>query len=226
MEGAFAMKLFLVSLAISTMLAATPLKACECMCITTNHNVVAKFDAKDRADCIGYCQYASAARHQLVDPVGNCMNGAGDTPVDDAKPVHVIDFHGGCIAWFWHGTYFSENCKNLRGCSPEQADCKTHKAWPGNYEEVQAFVVFEDCVFTAFVGGQIFRSCDGLNLGTAPAGSHSKLLYNTTTKVKKMTVRDGKLCTVFEHDECYLDPTGDSPASGTHCKPETCEAVE
>lgn len=70
-------------------------------------------------------------------------------------------------------------------------------------------MVFKDCVITAFNGGGIYKSCDGLNIG----GNGNTIRTYQGRKVYKMTVQGDKLRTVFETiGNCYLDPSGEHPA--------------
>ena len=189
--------------------------ACDCMCMLSNHAVTDRSERRNAADCVGYCQWASYVTHRGLIAAGACMTagGHGGGRIPDNVPIHVTHYRDGCIAWFLHSTYFSPDCQNLSGGG------QTKVAWPGEYRNVRAFVTFNDCVITAFSGGGIYKSCNGLNLG---GGGSTKKLYDKPNPVTSMTVTlDGKLRTVFSHPgECYLDPSGDYPAGGpgvTHC---------
>lgn len=126
----------------------------------------------------------------------------------------LIPYNGGCIAVFKSGIYFSPDCTNLRGQG------RTENVWKVDEPHasyVRDLVVFDDCVYTAFSGGGIYRSCDGRNLG---GGGNTTKVYEGQV-VRSMTATPNGLVTVFQDGSCYLSPDGLEPGGGKragHCR--------
>lgn len=151
-----------------------------------------------------------------------CSVGIGGCPQPPTPTqlVRVLPFRGGCIAIYQSGMYWSPDCQNLRG-----EGGKTQNAWQvqdPSYKYVQAMVIYHDCVITAFSGGGIYKSCNGLNLG---GGGQIVRLYQGQ-RVSSMAIIPYKggfaVKTVFADGTPYCDPSGDHPdgsAPGvTHCQ--------
>jgi hypothetical protein len=145
-------------------------------------------------------------------------------PPTPAQLIRVLPYRGGCLAIFDNGMYLSPDCQHLRGEAPP-----TQNAWKADqpyYKYVQGTVIFDDCVITAFSGGGIYKSCDGLNLGGVPIGTNTVKLYQGQ-KIRLMKVINyrGKpvVAYVFEDGYQYCDPTGDHPGGDdprvTRCQP-------
>jgi hypothetical protein len=190
--------------------------ACDCMCVTGDQRVVARNNVKNRAECIMYCEYASAARHQIVDARGACMS-AGGPPTrggggggGDSRFIERIDFNGGCLAVWVDAIYFSAGCQTLNGAGNGKA------AYRGKWSDIVAIRIFNGCVMTA-LRAAIYKSCDGLNL---TGGGNTKEVY-PGAQIFTIEVTPQGLRTYFKpHGDCYLDPTGDHPGGGpgvTHC---------
>ncbi len=201
--------------------------ACTCSCVTGDGQVVSRSDRLNAQDCAGYCQYTGAVTGSIGLTPRGCPGPAGGPP--NATPptplVRILHFHGGCISIFENGMYWNPTCQYPRG-GPG-----TINAWnvpEPYYEYVQAMVIFNDCVFTAFSGGGIYKSCNGINLG---GGGDTVRVYQAAPpnaidhlKVRAMTVvpyqgRD-VLRTLFYDGSVYCDPTGDNPGGGPgvdHC---------
>jgi hypothetical protein len=84
-------------------------------------------------------------------------------------------------------------------------------AYPGDWTNVVALVIVNDCVVTAFTGGGIYKSCDGLNLGD---GGNTVKLYEGVRVSEMIACREGGLRVMFKSGDCYTDPSGDHPAGG------------
>ena len=127
--------------------------------------------------------------------------------------IQVVPFKGGCIAIYWGGMYRITDTENLKGGG------NTVNAWDTadpRYKYVQAMVIHKGCMITSFSGGGIYKSCNGLNLG---GGGKFVRLYQGVNVGLMFSCEEKTLRTMFVTGDCYMDPTGDNPASGPHCKP-------
>jgi hypothetical protein len=167
--------------------------------------------AAAQQECFKRCYFGPPGPRLLSVGTSNCTPSGGSSPHQEF--VRTQRFSKGCIDIWWHQIYFSPDCQNPAGGG------NTVVAYPGDWTNVVALVIVNDCVVTAFTGGGIYKSCDGLNLG---GGGNTVKLYEGVRVSEMIACREGGLRVMFKSGDCYTDPSGDHPAGGPgthHCVP-------
>jgi hypothetical protein len=88
-----------------------------------------------------------------------------------------------------------------------------------DWRYIQSMVINHGCVITAFSGGGIYKSCNGINLG---GGGQTVRLYQGVKVSEMISCQEGPLRTAFQSGDCYMDPDRDHPGGGgdsRHCAP-------